>query len=271
MKFTAIAILLFMTAAPWAVAQDRAYERILLPLILQDVPGAFGTRWSTEVVVRNEGEVEAAVFRQLCAYRCECGGNTCLIFRPTPPHSAVPSTYLGPGDDSGRFPTVMMNISRPEAEDVYFSLRLYEESLRMTEFGIEVPVVREEEFLGRESWLINIPNVATSRVHLRLYGLESPSGEADIRLRIYHGDAVTPSIDRLVRITPWPGAERIPAPGDYDAIVPGYEVVYLTPEIAASAETVRVRIDPVTPELRYWAMASITSNATQNVTLVTPQ
>jgi hypothetical protein len=45
----------------------------------------------------------------------------------------------------------------------------------------------------------------------------------------------------------------------------------LTPLLDGTTETVRVRIDAMTEDLRYWPMISVTSNETQYVTLVTPQ
>lgn len=62
----------------------------------------------------------------------------------------------------------------------------------------------------------------------------------------------------------------IPGPGDYNGD-PGYAILLIAPELAGEAEFVRVHVEPVTPGLRYWMMASATSNTSQNVTLITPQ
>jgi hypothetical protein len=239
-------------------------------LHIRGVAGAAGTRWSTELVARNEGPQPAWILNQVCLRDCTCGGEQCLIIRPTEPGQSSP-WIGGPQDFAATFPGLFAHVEKSRAHEVAFSLRLFEESRAATEFGIEVPVVREREFLQTTAWLVNIPLTATARVHLRLYGLESPSGEAVVRVRVYAGDAVDASYDRLVRITPAPFEGRIPAPGDHNAIIPGVATLYLTGDLAAIAGPVRVRVDPVTPDLRYWVMASITSNTTHDVTLATPQ
>jgi hypothetical protein len=261
--------LLLLTALNVSAA-DPIYERVLIPLQIKDVPGAFGTLWSTELVVRNEGEVPALIFDQVCWYECHCGTSHCIFYRATAPHERA-KFVGGAGDLDFVFPGTFVHVEKTRAADVFFSLRLYEESRRATEFGVEVPVVRERDFLTSRTWLVNVPTVTTSRVHLRVYGLESPSGEGVVRIRIYSGDALDARYDQLLPLRPSHLSRRIPAPGDHNEVVPGIGVLYLSPEITGDATTVRLSIEPVTPELRFWAMASITSNTTQNVTLVTPQ
>lgn len=263
-------IALLCCCAVNALAGEPIYERVLVPLHIKDVPGAFGTIWSTELTVRNEGAEEALIFRQVCWYECRCGTSDCVLYAPTPPHS-IARFVRGADDFDFAFPGAFVHVEKARAADVAFHLRLYEESRRSTEFGIEVPVVRERDFLTGTTWLVNIPTVTTSRVHLRVYGLESPSGTAEVRLRIYADDAVEPRYEQTLTITPAPFEGRIPAPGDHDAIVPGIVVLPLSPDMTGDAKTIRVSVEPLTPGLSYWLMASITSNVTQNVTLVTPQ
>ena len=61
-----------------------------------------------------------------------------------------------------------------------------------------------------------------------------------------------------------PAANRIDYPG-YGEVNPA-----VIPGVSKDA-LLRVEIVPLTAGLRYWAFASVTNNATQHVTTVTPQ
>jgi hypothetical protein len=249
---------------------DPLFERVLIPLHIANVAGASGTSWSTELVARNEGEAPTLILSQVCLHDCTCGFEQCLFIAPTPP-GGLARWIGGPEDFAASFPGLFAHIEKATAANVAFSLRLYEETLAATEFGTEVPVVRERDFLRTTSFLVNVPLTASARVHLRLYGLESPSGEAVVRVRVYPESALTPVYDRLLTIPAAPFEGRIPEPGDHNAIIPGYLILSLTSELSGVTGPVRVRVDPLTPELRYWLMGSVTSNTTHNVTLFTPQ
>lgn len=264
--------LVIATAATTVAAQPSAYERILLPLVLPPggVPGAFGSLWKTAVTIRNEGEREVAIFGRLCLYLCECGGNNCLLYRPVPPGGAFNPLLLNLNDDFGIVPGALFYVDRASSDSVAVNLRLYEESRASTEFGVEIPVIREEEALTKRAWLVAMPLPADSRAHVRLYALESPTEDARVRVRIYPAEAAEPSWDQVVTLAPpWFGA--MPGPGDADAPVPGYAVIALSSAMGNGATSVRVSVEPVTPGLKFWMMGSVTSNITQNVTLVTPQ
>ena len=60
--------------------------------------------------------------------------------------------------------------------------------------------------------------------------------------------------------------ERYP-PYPSVAVVFGLEQI----GIQNGTETVRVRLEPVEPGMRYWAFATVTNNETQHVTTITPQ
>jgi hypothetical protein len=267
-----IVLLLGTIVATDAAAQASDYTRVFIPLRLVELPGAFGTRWSTDLAIWNQSDRPAAVFSQLCIWTCQCGPQAgCVPRIEVLPGRQYPEELVSGNDEAGFVPGLFIHVESAVADRVAFNLRLFEESQRDTEFGIEVPVVRERDFLTLETWLVNIPVGDSSRAHLRIYGLESPSGTAVVRVRIYPDDADGPSYDETVVIPVADFELTIPKPGDFNAIVPGYLAMLLTDEMTADADVVRIAIEPVTAELRFWAMASVTSNTTQNVTLVTPQ
>jgi hypothetical protein len=53
--------------------------------------------------------------------------------------------------------------------------------------------------------------------------------------------------------------------------LPGYADIDIEQIPFSGADRIHIRLDPITPGLRYWAFVSVTNNETQNVTTVTPR
>ena len=100
--------------------------------------------------------------------------------------------------------------------------------------------------------------------------LYAPVSDAAVRVRVYHGESSRPASDLMVRSisSPFFG---IPSAETECVETPAFNMVDLTPHLDPAGGAVRVRIDSLTPQLRYWPMISVTSNRTQFVSLVTPQ
>lgn len=220
------ALLLSLIVSGVAGAQAPEYERVLVPLYVSGIHGAFGSYWSSAMTLRNVGNETVPVFSSLCSITCECPGpGICVPLAGLPPgFSLDPAVFAGRADNFGFNPAFFIHVGRAGARDIAFSNRLFEASRGKTEFGTEIPVVREDRFLTGESWLIDVPiaHEGGARTHLRLYGLESSSGDAWVRVRIFPADATAPAFDEIVQIARPNVGERIPAPGDFDAHIPGY-------------------------------------------------
>jgi len=255
-------------------ATGDAFERLLFPLVVEDHPGAYGTVWTTEATVRNESDAPLEIFTSECLFRCpfaECIVTICLPFQATPPHGRFTESLLGRGEiGSVSNPATLLYVPATASANVVASLRLIEETRRANDFGIEIPVVRESGLFTTVLWLPDVPMPAGSRTHLRIYGVESPDGGARLRVRAYPGEQSSATLDVIVDLSS-SNVPPTPGPGDYRPMQPSYLLMILPPELTTNALPLRVRIDPVTPGLKFWAMASVTSNDTQHVTLVTPQ
>lgn len=256
------------------IAEAQRYERILFPLVVNQHPGAYGSSWMTQASVWNGGEVPVELFTSECYYRCtgSCAITMCFRGQPTPPR-----TYYARMDlDRGEFgstpnPASLLYVERDKAASIAASLHLVEQTYRTMEFGVEMPVVREHELFTTTLTLprIPMPRSTEGRVHLRVYGVESPSGAARVRVRAYAADAVT--LDETVDLQPPRYSVATPRPDEFDEPQPSYLMLLLTSELSRGTETIRVTVDPITPGLKFWAMASVTTNVTQHVTIVSPQ
>jgi hypothetical protein len=271
MRFAAVLAIILTTLSVMAAPGDR-FERFLFPVVLVDHPGAFGTIWNTEYTVRNEGDVAVEIFTSECMFRCDmsrCIFVACFRREATPARSTFPNLYDLTRNEAGHVgnPGTLLYVEALHAHNVFASLRLVESTGRANEHGVEIPVVRESELYETFLLLPHVPMPSSARTHLRLYVVESPTGAAKLRVRTYAAEGEDVLFERTVE---W-RAGGVPRKGDYDENVPGYSFVDLSAELSDSPEAVRVRVDSLTEGGKFWAMASVTSNQSQQVTLVTPQ
>jgi hypothetical protein len=252
-------------------ARAQPYERFLFPLAIVEHPGAYGTAWTTEAVVRNEGTTPVVIFHSECAYRCSapCVILMCFAGSPTPPGAP-----FSEGVDRGEIgsvgiPATLLSVERSKADQVSTSLRLIEVSKRTVEYGVEIPVVRERNLYTGTLSLpsVPVPPPHEGRTHLRIYGVESPADPVTLRVRAFAGDTVV--WDETVWLLVPLDFHETPRPGEYNEGQPSYRLLPV-PSAISEHSTVRVQIDPLTPGLKFWAMASVTSNETQHVTIVSP-
>ena len=271
MRMREIAALVVLLVAPAGVLAAESFERILFPLIISQHPGAYGTTWSTVVAVRNEGITPIEMFTSECYYRCSgsCVITMCTPGSPTPPRSSFTASLDRGEVGAVPIPATLLYVERGKADMVSASLRLLEESRGTVEYGVEIPIVRERELHTSALFLpsVPLPKAGEGRTHLRIFGVESPSDPVVVGIRAWLGDQlVWEDVVELLRpiVT---GAT--PRPGIHDEPQPSYRLVEI-PASIAGGETIRVEVEPLTHGLAFWAMASVTSNDTQHVTIVSP-
>lgn len=224
-------------------AQDPAlFERVLVPVSVSRVPGAYGSIWSTELWYRNNSDRPVAVFPLAVSDRVPTIGRT----------ERLPVATL-PAHTPGQF----LYVSRDGADDVQFDLRLFNRSEPHAAWGTKLPVVREAEFAPTVS-LINVPTGAEFRSALRIYALPDDSAAPDaVRVRIYTNDERL-LVDTILAMDGLPKyaqilslADAFPAIRDFDRV--------------------RIHVEATGGQLKLWAFVGVTSNTTQHVSLVTPE
>jgi len=224
------------------------FERILLPIAFPgEIEGAFGTRWRSEVLLFHDGSTVA----EYCPQDCPVHPRGMVRIEP-PLSDTLPS--LG----------AFLHVTSPD--DMRFTALLHDQSRAGDNAGTEMPVVRARDY-RRRIVLPRVPLRGDFRVTLRIYG----EGEApqDVRVRMYRLDRLEPFVDTNVHLEGIVTAVPNPYP-PYPAfaILPDLVRTYPVLEAAASA---RVEIEAANEGEKIWAFASITNNATQVVTTITPQ
>lgn len=223
------------------------YERILFP-VLDDLRGANGSHWVSEVVFANPNFWYADLGPNIAPISC--------VTSPCGTDRLSPNSYTS--YYGGDFPHGALLIApRDDANALSFSLRVRDISRVADTYGTQIPVVRERD-MQRNTTLVlpDVPRDPKYRVKLRVYAIE-PYGSDPLHSWVHIVNAAT-------------GAEKTEsveyAPGE--SIV---EPAYAELDLPAGTEGERsaIYIEPAFNTLT-WAFVTITNNETQQVTIVTP-
>lgn len=268
-NIAAVAIVIATISAQAATADRPRYERILLPVHpLRPVAGALGTLWQTELTVFNAASQPVEVFQSLCSQMCTCAIVTMCIPEPlVPPNGSFRGYSYGSDDASFPNPGAFLYADKAGAENLAFHLRLFDAGHPRATFGTSVPIVRERDMRIAPIVLVDVPVSAAYRTLLRVYGASSANGGSDVRVRIFAAEATEPLSERVLHIVPSERRPLLPAADEFPRF-PGYAELLLAD---AGADRVRVELTPLAPELVYWAFVSVTSNETQEVTIIRPE
>ncbi|MBV8519128.1 MAG: hypothetical protein JO197_17165 [Acidobacteria bacterium] len=210
------------------------FERVLLPITVLDVPGAYGSLWRSEAWadIRESG-VTILLVRQTHA-------------NPQPPGSQQLSIFFnGPGQEPGQF----LQVTR--GAQISFNLRIRDLSRAAETWGTEIPVVWERDFRTTVT-LLPIPANDEFRSTVRIYG----GTAGDVRVRVTDLETSAVLSDDVISLP---------------ATISEYQPPYAELNLPTNANLMRVDVDAVSPDLRFWAFASVTNNATQHVTTISPQ
>jgi hypothetical protein len=242
LRYLCVAAVFTVAFTQAATAQDlTVFQRVLVPISVGKVPGAYGSVWSTELWSRNNSTRPVAIFPLAVSDWVPVIGRT---------------EFLPIGNMPASAPGQILYMSRDGGDEVQFDLRLFNRAAPEASWGTKLPVVREGEFAGVVS-LINVPAGAQFRSALRIYGLpdESLTGET-VLVQIYSYD------ERLLASTEmaFEGTPR------YAVILSLAEAF---PEIR-QVDRLRIHIESRSGRSKVWAFVSVTSNATQEIALVTP-
>jgi hypothetical protein len=251
--------LFVVTATLLAADPNPFYQQVLVPISAgAPIAGRFGARWGVTLLVRNDADTEVLVTN---------GDPTCGFDPCSPPLIPAHTTVQLPGT-FGFPPTVVLHVPAPLAKDVFFSIRVRNLS-DPDDPGTEIPVIREEQFLTTRTELLDIGVNNHSRISLRVYDPRSIDGSR-IQVRVFSmssDDLLAEFILTLAGDTGLEDTDPFPSLSGFA------QVLSLAEQFPAIRTTDRIRIE-LTPEREgqeYWALASITDDVTNHISLVTPQ
>lgn len=227
---------------------EETFERVLLPVLLPPVSGAFGSVFETEFQVTTTGGT-------LSMYGLRygnCAPVTCLDIQPIvlqTTNDIVRADQVLYNGTPGRF----LFVPRNEVSRMSANLRVYDSSRTEANFGTEIPVVRESEFRSHIT-LLGIPRHPRFRTKVRLYSTRATA----LTVRPSNGPAFG------VTLMPSGSDVHAPAYAEFNVEASGLGAP-VTLQITQAPSPL-----PVVPP-PFWAFATVTNNDTQVLTTISPQ
>jgi len=271
------ALVVGVLLCPQARASDvtgDSREAILVPLsygYTERVAGAFGTSWGGEVVLHNRSN--SSVNIDACEPACP-GYSSGVI--------SILGEPLGRKGDRG----MVFYLPEDQARAVTFASRIFETTMRTQPRGIEIPVIREDDFYSTTQSFLHVPSDSGVRVALRVYdpwekSMFAPSVTLDhVVVEVIAGDRLDLSPGQTVKLGEFsmtPTVNYAEFPGELAGFVrsrPGLSLIGdLSTRIPSIYQypAIHILVRPVPDGAHYWAMVSVSDNATQTVSIITAQ
>lgn len=254
LSFLAAVLVTGLAAAP-LLAQAES-ERLLLPVFTPPVHGAHGSEFHTELRIANNSQNTVTVLGidGGCTIVCLPGGPA---FFPLGAGEEAGPDDIAFNGSPGRF----IYVPTDQVSSLSMNLRVFDVTRDAQNFGTEIPIVRERDFVNNRIVLVGVPTDPRFRNTLRIY---SPMASF----------AVVTVGDRPPVTIPLTGGAGSQLPGFPDLFVPAYGSFT---DFPAGNGPVRVTIqagsDIVTLlpfETLVWAFVTVTNNDTQAITTITP-
>ncbi|MDQ3281826.1 MAG: hypothetical protein M3Q69_10465 [Acidobacteriota bacterium] len=216
-----------------------ALERVLFP-VLFNTRGANGSEWRTEAVILNPNHWTIDTANYIDPIICvtyPCAERLAAHSRRTTLDGASPHG-------------IALLVPRGEADNLAFSLRVRDVSRAAENLGTAIPVVHERDMYTTGTIpLLDVPLDPRYRVNVRVYAF---TDAAEARMVV--------GTKRIIPFTLENGCT--------DCLeTPAYAEIRMT--TGAPGERANLYIQ-TPPSVLAWAFATITNNATQEVTVVTP-
>ncbi|HKO01874.1 MAG TPA: hypothetical protein VJ032_09295 [Thermoanaerobaculia bacterium] len=241
-----------------AASAEAADQKILIP-IFYNGPGA-GVSWTSALIINNK---MSQPFRSPgVSFGIQCFiPEGCIA-------DAVPSGQLGALALNRAPGGLLLTAPAEEADKLVLRLEIGATPRNpILVAGTAIPIVRERDF---RTSTITLPYVAMgngNRARIRIYDPESNDGaQVRVSIRTWSSPTGDPLDSRILtlHVTQIVGTS-IPTPAYAE-----FDIAQMFPAAALQAFNFNVDVDPVTPGLRFWAFATVTT-AANDVTAIWPQ
>ena len=230
------------------------WERVLIPLAVQNVAGNFNSLWTSEISGYNAGTT--AIHLEDCiTAACTVPPN------PNPPLAPKQSRYFG-FQNRIDAPAAIMWIPINELGELRLSARFRDTSRQAQSLGSELPIVYESDLRTGPLHILDIPTDPRYRVNLRVYDLDARANNT-ITIR-----SIAMSGPETMSMGPIPVNVVEEAVSEYY----GYAQVAIDSIVGTSHyPSVRIEVTPSNASTRLWGFVTVTNNETQQTTVISPQ
>ena len=256
-KLLLVALFLLLDTAIAAAAN----QGVLVPIFYGDA-GANGSLWRTRLTIFNHSDIPLPgipiVLQCPIPEGCQ---------QPIPAKSSVSLLAT----NGFRYPLGFFLFSGADTSDVWYSVRVFDESRSGTNYGTDVPVVPLSAFTSQPLQILDIPTDPAFRVTLRVYAI--PPAAPRVRVAVVQDPSPTFGSQQNPPI-PLKETSYDLAPSSDPSTVsfsrPSGAVIGDLLSGVRSAGQVRVEVQS-TDGTPIWAFAAITNNATQFVSVAVPR
>jgi hypothetical protein len=262
-----VLVLLFAAISIQAATHSDAplWETRLIPVYVQNVQGAHGSLWHTELWIHNGLDRPLSFETDVLQVNVFCVGPVCPQPDPIPPGESRRILL----DTFGRpRPHRLLHVRREIADDVTFSLRILDRSRLLESWGAGIPTPAEEQWVSGTVRLLDIPMTSGYRQSLRIYTrLREDHHCESLTIRLF--DLESGETLGTTRATLLDGFDNCVS----SFFVPNSAEFHSLSSLVASGidvERIGIELVPDDPTLAYWAFVSVTNDATQHVTVIAP-
>jgi hypothetical protein len=243
-----------------------ASDGVLVPIFF-DGPGSNGSSWFTRLVIFNNSDRPLQGI-QFTFFDCPIPEGCSA---PIPPRSSFTAT-TAPNTNFNNGFFLFPGIEQP---DVWYVLRVIDTSRLLLNVGTDVPVVPLDSFSEKTLQLLDVPADDLSRMTLRIYGI--PPATPRVRVTVFQDAQATFSqplppqllsehfYDLAIPQSPSPATGSFSRPSG--AVISNL----FDPATTATPRHVRIEVQSTTPGAPIWALASVTNDASQAVTIIAPR
>ncbi len=240
-----------------AIAREN-YQAVLIPIVVapdNPVGGANGSRWLTQLWLRNAGSRPVEYFYGYPACSENCTGD-------------APFPYMTPGTSvaspGGITDGSLAYLQRGGADSFSLSFRVRDVSRTNENAGTDIPIVREDDFRATPIELLNVPIDSITRTALRIYDVDALAVR-NATVRVFAMTGGDPVGIKSVTLTP----RDNPRSGFVG--LASYALISDLRSAFSDIPDGRYRVEVIPSGFNGWAFTASTNNDTQLVTTVTPQ
>ena len=230
------------------------WERVMIPVAVQNIAGNFNSLWTSEIAAYNAGPANI--------HMEDCIVQACTVPpNPQPPLAPNQARYIGFSNRMDA-PAAILWVPVNEIGDLRLSARFRDLSRQDQSLGAELPIVRESQLRTGTLHILDIPTDPRYRVNLRVYDLDARAS-----------NTIT------IRSLPMAGVETqsmgpIPIAITEEAVSEHYGFAQVALDSIVSTSRfpkVRIEVTPSNPSTRLWGFVTVTNNETQQTVVISPQ
>jgi len=236
-------LVVLLLSSPLAAAD---YERVMLPIAPMSMDCNYDSHYDVTLTIYNAGD--RAVARPCGDVSCgEVAAKGAIAVTSSPIPKPMPAYIYLPKDEAGQLQLALQTESGTANRDPE------------QRFFTELPIVRDSDFKTGKTEFVDVRIDPNWRQSLRLYGLNGHEA-TDITMRVFSMTTGALLAEEVFRLWPVASANEM----GFDNAPSFAMECDLSEDTELIGHIVRIELEPVKSDTRYWSFLSVTNNRTQH-------